>query len=166
MNKENNLAFKIVFDNFKNSVKSATNLMETLSDEQLKKEVSSSKNTGHYLLGHLIAVNDYMLPLLGLGESLYPELVDVFIKNPDNSELEKPSITSLRKQWNEVHTLLLLKLETLNFEQLLERHTLVSTEDFVKEPHRNKLNVLLSRTSHLAYHIGQLALLKNNSINK
>ena len=33
-------------------------------------------------------------------------------------------------------------------------------EDFIKEPHRNKLNVLLTRTTHLAYHAGQLALLK------
>jgi len=35
-----------------------------------------------------------------------------------------------------------------------------SAEDFAKEPHRNKLNIIISRTSHLQYHTGQIALLK------
>ncbi len=36
----------------------------------------------------------------------------------------------------------------------------VSDEDFEKEPHRNKLNIIVTRTSHLSYHTGQLILLK------
>ena len=40
----------------------------------------------------------------------------------------------------------------------LSRHTSVSVEDFAKEPHRNRLSVLLSRNSHLASHLGQIAL--------
>ena len=134
--------------------------MEELSDEQLALEISPSKNTGHYLLGHLIAVNDNILPLLGLGQSLYSELVEVFIKNADKSGLEKPTISQLRKQWHVVNKLLLEKIELLTYEQLLEKHTSVSNEDFAKEPHRNKLNVVLSRANHLAYHVGQIALLK------
>jgi hypothetical protein len=50
--------------------------------------------------------------------------------------------------------------DTLSTEQWFQRHTAVSEVDFEKEPHRNKLNVLLSRTSHIAYHLGQLVLLK------
>jgi hypothetical protein len=157
---QNEITLKIVMDSFSNYIKRTSKMLEDLSDEQLAQEISPSKNTGHYLLGHLIAVNDNMLPLLGLGESLYPELVDVFIKNPDKSDLEKPTITKLRKQWGELHTLLLSKLDTLNLEQLFEKHTTVSDEDFAKEPHRNKLNVVLSRANHLAYHVGQIALLK------
>ena len=42
---------------------------------------------------------------------------------------------------------------------LFEKHTAVSEEDFSKEPHRNKLNIVISRTSHLQYHTGQLVLL-------
>ena len=45
-------------------------------------------------------------------------------------------------------------------EQWLERHMSVSPEDFDKEPHRNKLNIIISRTNHIAYHLGQLVLLK------
>lgn len=158
---QNEIILKIVMDSFRNYIKRTSKMLEDLSDEEIAKEISPSKNTGYYLVGHLIAVNDNMLPLLGLGESLYTELVDVFIKNPDKSDLEKPTIVTLRKQWSEVHSLLLSKLETLSLEQLLEKHTTVSDEDFAKEPHRNRLNVLLSRTSHLAYHVGQIALLKN-----
>ena len=53
------------------------------------------------------------------------------------------------------------KFEFLTTAQWFEKHTAVSEEDFTKEPHRNKLSVVLSRTNHLAYHVGQLALLKN-----
>lgn len=154
------IAIKSVSRNFKSNLQRASKLLEDLSDEQIEQEISPTKNTGHYLLGHLIAVQDNMLPLLGLGESLYPELAEIFIKNTDKSALVKPSILQLRKQWGEVNKLLLEKLELLSFELWFEKHTAISDEDFAKEPHRNKLNVVLSRTSHLAYHVGQLALLK------
>lgn len=157
---QNDITLKIVIDSFGNYIKRTSKMLDDLTDDQLALEVSPTKNTGHYLLGHLVAVHDNMLPLLGLSESLYPDLMDVFIKNSDKSGLERPSIAKLRAKWNEVNKLLLEKIELLSFEQLLEKHTTVSDEDFAKEPHRNKLNVILSRTNHLAYHVGQLALLK------
>ena len=158
---ENEIVFKITLDAFSNNIKRATKLIHELSDKQISQEISPTKNTGHYLIGHLITVHDNMLPLLGLGESLYPELVDVFLKNPDKSELSKPSIEQLRKQWDEVHNTLLTQLKLLTPAQWLEKHKAVSDEDFAKEPNRNKLNVVLSRTNHLSYHLGQIALLKN-----
>jgi hypothetical protein len=42
----------------------------------------------------------------------------------------------------------------------LQRHTAASEEDFKKEPQRNKLNVLLSRVTHKASHLGQITLQK------
>ena len=39
-----------------------------------------------------------------------------------------------------------------------QRHTTVSEEDFRKEPHRNRFTILLGRTTHLAYHLGQAML--------
>jgi len=36
------------------------------------------------------------------------------------------------------------------------RHMAVSEDDFKKEPHRNKLNVMLSRVTHKASHLGQI----------
>jgi hypothetical protein len=49
--------------------------------------------------------------------------------------------------------------EATEIDGWLSRHTAVSSDDFVKEPHRNKLNVVVNRTGHMAYHIGQLRLL-------
>jgi hypothetical protein len=40
------------------------------------------------------------------------------------------------------------------------RHASMTDEDFEKDPARNKLTTLLSRTNHLSYHFGQLRLLK------
>ena len=51
-------------------------------------------------------------------------------------------------------------INSLSGEGWLERHTAVSAEAFEKEPHRNKLNIIVSRSHHMAYHLGQLALLK------
>ena len=49
-------------------------------------------------------------------------------------------------------------------DELIEKSTAIlnnaTDEDFAKEPARNKLSVLLNRTNHLAYHLGQLRLLK------
>ena len=136
-------------------------LLDSLTDEQLSKETAPGRNTGTYLLGHLIAVHDALLPLLGLGEKRYPELEEIFIKNPDKSGIEKPAVKDLRNYWTEVNKILSNHLEKLSLEDWFKRHTSVSEEDFAKEPHRNRLNVLISRTDHLAYHLGQLAYLKN-----
>jgi hypothetical protein len=73
-------------------------LISSLTDEQLAKEIAPGKNTGVYLLGHLIAVSDGMLPLLGFGDRLFPEMEEVFLKNPDKSGRAFPSVTELKQQ--------------------------------------------------------------------
>jgi hypothetical protein len=40
----------------------------------------------------------------------------------------------------------------------VRQHTAVSEADFKREPHRNRFTVLLGRTAHLAYHLGQATL--------
>ena len=67
-------------------------LLVTLSDEQMHTEIAPGKNRGIYLLGHLAAVNDNLLPLLGFGEKLYPKLAVVYLTNPDKSGLESPTL--------------------------------------------------------------------------
>ena len=49
-----------------------------------------------YLLGHLTAVHDAMIPLLRVGERLYPELADVFIKKPDRAVADHPPLRTSR----------------------------------------------------------------------
>ena len=133
-------------------------LFETLSDEQLLREIAPGKNRGIYLLGHLTAVHDGMMPLLGLGEKLYPQLEPLFIRTPDKSHPDM-SISELKNYWKEVSAKLSNAMNKLSASEWFMKHTAVSAEDFAKEPFRNRLNVLISRTNHLSYHLGQLIYL-------
>jgi hypothetical protein len=151
----------MALDSWYTHINRANKLLESLTDEQLANKVAPNRNTGTYLLGHLVAVHDAMIPLLNIGSKLYPQLEEPFIKQPDKSELEKPSIQQLREYWTEVNNALALSFNLMNVDEWFQKHTAVSEEDFVINPLRNKLNVLLSRTNHLAYHTGQLAFLKN-----
>lgn len=154
------LAVKLVLNAWENHIKRADLLFGMLSDEQLQREISPGKNTGVYLLGHLTAIHDALFDILGLGERSYTTLDNTFIKTPDKSGLEMPSVEFLRKYWLDVNVKLKEAFSKIQPSQWFERHMHVSDEDFQKEPHRNKLNVLISRTNHLAYHWGQLILLK------
>ena len=157
---EKELFIKIVVSNWELQNKRLNGLIDRLSDERIESEVSAGKNSGLYLLGHLTAVSDAMIPLLGLGEKLYPELENIFIKNPDKSGLEKPSLADVKEYWNNVNNTLSGYFSNMRPEEWFEPHTAVSADDFAKEPHRNKLNILLNRTNHESYHLGQLIFLK------
>ncbi|HEY4198888.1 MAG TPA: DinB family protein [Mucilaginibacter sp.] len=141
-------------------VNRGANLINKLTNEQLATQIAPGRNTGIYLLGHLTAIHDAMLPLLDIGKSLYPELEEVFVKNPDSSDLVKPTVGDLRIYWTEVNKTLNEAIFKFTVAEWLDRHSAISADDFQREPHRNKINVLLSRTTHLANHLGQLALLK------
>jgi hypothetical protein len=54
-------------------------LFSGLSEQQLLTEVAPGKNRLVYLWGHLIAVHDAMLPLLGLGPRRHSELDAAFL---------------------------------------------------------------------------------------
>jgi hypothetical protein len=159
MSNQEILVIKLVLDAWNGQLSRADKFFATHTDVQLLGEIAPDKNSGIYLLGHLTAVHDALFPLFGIGEKLFPELENIFIKNPDKSGIEKPAVVHLRKCWKEVNEKLLQTLNAFSGDEWLQKHTAVSEEDFKKEPHRNKLNVLLSRTNHLSYHLGQLALM-------
>jgi hypothetical protein len=156
----NEIMLKIIFDRWYGALKNCDTLINSLSDEQLLKEIAPNKNRGIYLLGHLIAVHDDMLKLLNLGEKMYPALQVPFIASADGAVAEIPSVKELRVFWTNQCESMKTKFDSLKAEEWLEKHTAVSEEDFKQEPHRNKLNIIVTRTTHLTYHTGQLALLK------
>ena len=119
-----------------------------------------ARNRLLYLVGHLTAVHDRMFPLLGLGERLHPELDEIYITNPDRTLPDPVSAADLKQAWSEVNSKLTAAFEKLTPQQWLEKHTAVSDEDFAKDPTRNRLAVLMSRTNHAAFHTGQAALAK------
>jgi uncharacterized damage-inducible protein DinB len=146
-------SWKLVIGRFDGAVAS-------LSDEQLQKQIAPGKNRLLYLVGHLTAIHDRMFALLGLGERLHPELDEIYIANPDQTLPDSISTSALKQAWSEVNGKLTAAFEKLTPSQWLEKHTAVSEEDFAKDPTRNRLAVLLSRTNHAAFHTGQAALTK------
>ena len=157
---EKEIFVKMVIDAWEVQNSRVDKLLEELTDKQLQTETVSGKNSGAYLLGHLIAVSDGLLPIFGLSQRLYPQLEEVFLKSPEKSGLEKPSIDDLKKYWHAVNTKIKDYFKEMKAEDWFEKHVAISAEDFAKEPHRNKLNVLISRTTHQSYHLGQLVFLK------
>lgn len=153
----------MVLDAWHTQIKQADDLFNSLSDEQLMNEIAPGRNRGIYLLGHLTAIHDRMLPLLGLGDQRYPQLYKTFVESADKTQTGLPSTEDLRNYWKEANNVLSEKFFRLSVEEWFEKHTAVSEIDFAKEPHRNKLNVIISRTNHLANHLGQLLLLKKRN---
>ena len=145
---------------WKGNIDRADRLFSPLNEEQLQKEVAPGKNRLIYLWCHLTAVHDRMLPLLGFGERLHPELDPIFITSPDRTIAKLPAAEEIKKSWSEVNSRLLAGLESLSPAQWLEKHSSVSEEDFAKDPSRNRFAILLSRTSHIAFHVGQTALIQ------
>ena len=143
---------------WKTQIGRADKLFGNLSSEEVLREVAPGRNRLLYLWGHLTAVHDAMLPLLGLGERLHPEFDAAFVSNPDKSQAGIPSHEQVRRAWNVVNARLGEGFEKMSWPDWLARHTAVSEEDFVKDPSRNRFAILLSRTNHLAYHLGQAVL--------
>jgi hypothetical protein len=154
------MAVKMILDRWNGSIANFNKHLDGLNDEQLQHEIAPGRNRGIYVLGHLIAVHDDMFVLLDMGAKLFPELSEPFIKQPDRQAAEIPPAAQLRQMWREQCGVLEAKFAALTTDRWFEKHTAVSAEDFANEPHRNKLNIIISRTSHLQYHTGQLALLR------
>jgi len=154
------LFIKMILHAWDLNVKRTTKAFNGFSDEELFIEIAPGKNRVIYLLGHLVAVHDMMLPLLGLGERNYPQLDEAFINSPDKEIADLPTVQELRIYWNDINMILEGYFKNLTSDGWLARHTAVSEEDFAKEPHRNRLSIVISRTNHLSYHLGQIILAK------
>ena len=115
---------------WKSNVESVDKLFGTLSPEQLEQQVTAGKNRLIYLWGHLAAVNDGLLPLLGIGERLHPELDAVFISKPDRSVELTVTAQSLKSAWDKINQRLWEGFSKFSPAEWAGRHTAVSEEDF------------------------------------
>jgi len=143
---------------WKAQLERADKLFRSLSSEDVLREIAPGKNRLLYLWGHLTAIHDAMLPLLGLRERLHPEFDVAFVSNPDKSQAAIPSHEQVRQAWNVVNAELSKGFEKMSWSDWLQRHTAVSEEDFAKDTSRNRFAILLNRTNHLSYHLGQAVL--------
>ncbi len=93
-------------------------------------------------------------------ESVFrPEYDPLFISNPDRAKPELPNPQEIKKSWDEINGKLLAGFESFSAADWLQKHASVSDEDFAKDPSRNRFSVLLSRTNHIGFHLGQTALI-------
>jgi hypothetical protein len=143
---------------WKAQIERADKLFGTLSSEEVLGEIAPGRNRLLYLWGHLTAIHDAMLPLLGIGERLHPEFDVAFVSNPDKSRADIPSHEEVHRAWNVVNTELWNGFEKMSRSDWVQRHSAVSEEDFAKDASRNRFSILLSRTNHLSYHLGQAVL--------
>jgi uncharacterized damage-inducible protein DinB len=151
------LSVKVAINSWKLVVDRLDRTFSRLSEDQFSQEVAPGKNRIIYLLGHLTATNDAMFPILGLGARLHSELDAMFVSTPDKSA-QLPAVQELKQYWNEVNSKLLAEFKNLSADEWLLRHYAMSDDDYAKEPTRNRLAVLLSRTNHMFYHLGQINL--------
>lgn len=155
-----NIFVQMALHGWNTQIGRATKFFDGKTDEQLFQQVAPGKNTLIYLLGHLVAVNDGMISLFGLGERLYASLDEPFLKNADTSISSRPDPVALRAAWKKSNEELTRYFNTLSAEEWFARHTAMTDDDHAREPTRNKMSVLLNRTNHVAYHLGQLVLAK------
>ena len=136
-------------------------VIDSISDENFNQPIVANGNSPSWLLGHLADTDDKLLELFGIGERLFPELSTIYhherVTN-QQGHLTKPDLTS---KWNSIVAELDHAFKNMSEADWHSRHMSVSEEDFKKEPHRNKLNVFLSRITHKASHLGQTAMQAN-----
>jgi hypothetical protein len=106
----------------------------------------------------LTDTDDALLELFAIGGRKHPELKAIY--NHDRGKNQNGHLTKadLFTKWKAINAELDNAFKSWSEKDWLSRHTAVNEEDFAKEPHRNKLNVMLSRVSHRASHLGQIAM--------
>src|SRR5258708_20464411 len=87
------LALKV----WKAQIERADKLFGGLSSDEALREIAPGRNRLLYLWGHLTAMHDAMLPLLGLGDRFHPEFDAPFVSNPHKSPAASPSHEQVRQ---------------------------------------------------------------------
>jgi uncharacterized damage-inducible protein DinB len=154
-----NFVIEQLLNQWKNKVNQTTEGFRRLSEGSAMEAVAPDKNTAIYLLGHLITVHDGMFEALNLGERNYPDYDGLFL-TAQHADSTYPDFDLLLERWISLNDKLYSSIIGIKQEDWLTRHHYVSDADFLLEPHRNKLSILLTRFAHMFHHGGQLALIK------
>jgi uncharacterized damage-inducible protein DinB len=136
----------------------AQKMLESISEENFNRPIFAGGNSPSWLMGHLADTEDALLELFGIRKRMFPELAKIYHHEKGNNQTGHLSKVELTAKWNEISAELDRAFKAMSESDWHGRHTAVSEEDYKKEPHRNKLNVMLSRVTHKASHLGQIAL--------
>ena len=108
---------------WKAQIDRADKLFGGLSSKEVLREIAPGRNRLLYLWGHLTAIHDAMLPLLGLSERLHPEFDVALVSNPDKSRAGIPSHEQVRQAWNSINGELSEGFERMSWADWLQRHS-------------------------------------------
>lgn len=133
-------------------------MLDEINDQNFNKPILPNGNSPSWLFGHLADTDDKLLELFGIKSRMYPELEKVYHHERGTNQAGHLSKADLVAKWKAIAAELDRVFKSWNEKDWMSRHTAVSEEDFKKEPHRNKLNVMLSRVAHKASHLGQIAM--------
>src|SRR2546430_14252058 len=111
--------------NWQSTVDRAGKLFGNLSQEQLLQEVAPGKNRLIYLWGHLTAFNDALIPLLGFGPRIHPEIDMMFVANPDRTVSTILLGEDLKIIWKVTRQLLLTGFSKLSIADWLSTNSSV-----------------------------------------
>jgi hypothetical protein len=151
---------KMALHSWNTQIARAEKAFNSYSDAEFYSPIAPGKNRIIYLYGHLAVVHDALKDLLGIGKVSRPELAALFLQNPDDPAAAFPSLAALKEYWRNVHDELKELFAAMPAEDWFKRHNAMTDEDLVNDPARNRLSVLLTRASHVAYHLGQVVLVK------
>lgn len=134
--------------------------MDSISEENFHKPIVAGGNSPSWIIGHLVEADDALLELLGIGKRMFLDLSKIYHHERGANQTGHLTKQEVTQRFKSVCAALDTAFKSWNEADWLMRHTAVSEEDFKNGPHRNRLNVMLSRLSHKASHLGQLALMK------
>jgi DinB superfamily len=132
--------------------------LDTISEESFNKPVVPDGNSPSWLMGHLADTDDALLELFGIRQRMFPELAAIYHHERGANQAGHLPKEELMTKWIAIVAELDRAFKRMSEKEWHGRHMAVSVEDFKKEPHRNKLNVMLSRVTHKASHLGQIAM--------
>lgn len=151
------ITVKMILSQWQLATQRLSATIEELTNQQLETQVAKDRNTGVWIITHLIIVNENILKVTGFGETKQETLVEQLANGIVLNASE------LRAVWKETTERISTIIANVPAERWLQKHTSVSEEDFAKDTTRNNLMIVLSRLMHMMYHAGQLGLLKTKT---
>src|SRR5260370_7724712 len=120
------LLSQTVLNSWKSVNRGVRELIAQLSEEQIQGEIAPGRNRALYIVGHLTAVSDRMLPLLGISERRFPNLDSVYLEHPDRTEEDPLAPTELKAAWQDLATRLTDALQAFTPHEALQKQTPLS----------------------------------------
>lgn len=136
----------------------AQKILESINEESYHLAIVTDGNSPSWLMGHLANTDDMVLELFGIRKRIFPELATIYHHTRGSNQTGHLTKEELAEKWKTILDELDQAFKSMTESEWLGRHMAVTEEDFKKEPQRNKLNVMLSRVTHKASHLGQIAM--------